>query len=675
MKSTFFVVLCSLLTSIAFSQKKIALIVAISEYEAGTGWEKLNTERDVIEITAALGKQGFKKGDIKIIKNKEATKANILKGIDDFLLDKAGIRDQVYFHFSGHGQQMADYNKDEFDWLDEALVPVDAKSKYDPAPKGYKGEQHLSDDELMSSLNKVRKKLGPEGHVLMVIDACFSGGMLRGPGYRAVVRGANDKMAPDDWATSNQLLTTAGSEIAKSEGLELKDDQSLAPIVAFTASQSHQPNAEYNGGGSLSHVFSKVLMNMNSQMSYNGLYRLVREEMALIVPNQVPQADGNLNTYVFNASAALAKPFFKVKVGKENNKPTWILNGGSLHGLTLGSKVGFYANELVGTEEKPLFTTTLKHVNSVASFLEVLPDVKVENLWVYLLELAPAEDKIRTCIQVQSAALRDQLKSDIQKEALLKEVNDTTCACRIIQDSPQDSIDVITNNEHLIARLPAVSTSIPLLFETLKLYARAEFFRKVGAENSGSGNGGESVSVSFIPVRVEYGAIKGELPLSDFTDKNGVVSFPEGTMVRLRVTNNSGVKGYFSLLDIQPDNKINILMPSQGSSGDTPSDYLLTGQVGQTFELPRSKNSYYTIGEPYGNEVLKLIVTEEPLDLRPLLASRGGLRGSRGALSKMELLFADAMSATRSMTESVPVREVGFFQTTFEIRPRVKPKN
>jgi hypothetical protein len=66
-------------------------------------------------------------------------------------------------------------------------------------------------------------------------------------------------------------------------------------------------------------------------------------------------------------------------------------------------------------------------------------------------------------------------------------------------------------------------------------------------------------------------------------------------------------------------------------------------------------------------DLLKLIVTDEPLDMRPILVSRGAYRGNPQQLSALERMFTDAMSATRSVTTNIPVREVGFFQSSFSI--------
>ena len=88
----------------------------------------------------------------------------------------------MYIHFSCHGQQITDVNKDEAlvdsrDKYDEALVPYDACVSY--GWNGYKGEKHLLDDTLNEWLNKIATKVGMDGCVILVADACHSGDLER----------------------------------------------------------------------------------------------------------------------------------------------------------------------------------------------------------------------------------------------------------------------------------------------------------------------------------------------------------------------------------------------------------------------------------------------------------------------------------------------------------------
>ena len=59
---------------------------------------------------------------------------------------------------------------------DEAFIPYDAKRCY--KENVYRGENHLLDDELNNHLNAIRKNVGENGIVYVVIDACHAGSAI-----------------------------------------------------------------------------------------------------------------------------------------------------------------------------------------------------------------------------------------------------------------------------------------------------------------------------------------------------------------------------------------------------------------------------------------------------------------------------------------------------------------
>ena len=85
-----------------------ALLVGIGNYDtAKTGWSKIHGDADVDMLFNGLSQQGFAASNIKTLKNKEATKANIINTLKE-LANRCQTGDKVFFHFSGHGQLVAD---------------------------------------------------------------------------------------------------------------------------------------------------------------------------------------------------------------------------------------------------------------------------------------------------------------------------------------------------------------------------------------------------------------------------------------------------------------------------------------------------------------------------------------------------------------------------------------
>ncbi|MBR3616490.1 MAG: caspase family protein [Bacteroidaceae bacterium] len=171
----FFFSLIQALPCFAQLPAKRALVFGLGEQQDAS-WGKINGDKDIEYIVPLLQSAGYT--DIVTLKNSQATKAAMLKAFEE-LAGRCGEGDAVYVHYSGHGQLMTDINGDEqFKWSgrhaqwDEAWIPYDAYMMYGPNDRG---EKHLSDDEVARCLSAVRESIGPEGELVVVVDACHSG--------------------------------------------------------------------------------------------------------------------------------------------------------------------------------------------------------------------------------------------------------------------------------------------------------------------------------------------------------------------------------------------------------------------------------------------------------------------------------------------------------------------
>lgn len=215
-----------------------ALIVGIGKYKPNTGWIDINGDSDVALIVPQLIINGFDKQNIKTLINSEATKGNIKHELIS-LSNSCRKGDTVYFHFSGHGQRVKDYNKDESKgFFDQSIVPYDAC--FD-SRRGYNGENHLIDDELAPILNAIKVKLGKSGTLIVVIDACYSQGIDKGEEWDELnfdeeiifhPRGTDDKFIPNDSTWLKSVATP-------------KDFSQGAVIYVVSASRSSEMNFQY----------------------------------------------------------------------------------------------------------------------------------------------------------------------------------------------------------------------------------------------------------------------------------------------------------------------------------------------------------------------------------------------------------------------------------------------
>ena len=187
-------------------QSRRALLIGLGQ-QADKGWARIHGDRDVYLMKPVLQKAGFR--DVRMLVNSQATKQAIVKALTRLAGDcRAG--DVVYVHFSGHGQLMTDREGDEEDCWDECWIPYDASLRYGQTDDG---SLHLTDDELNVLLLAVRKKVGPKGRILVVVDACHSGDSTRGD-EDEVFRGTSDRFVlpqenavafvrknPEEWIT------------------------------------------------------------------------------------------------------------------------------------------------------------------------------------------------------------------------------------------------------------------------------------------------------------------------------------------------------------------------------------------------------------------------------------------------------------------------------------------
>ena len=268
-RKAIYALLCLFLCFSLNAESRHALTVFISDYPQESGWNRLNSSNDKKIIIPMLHDLGYSDSDIICLEDASATYSNIITALEQ-IASKVSKGDQVYIHFSCHGQQITDVNKDEAlvdsrDKYDEALVPYDACVSY--GWNGYKGEKHLLDDTLNEWLNKIAAKVGKDGCVILVADACHSGDLEREKvinnysGYR----GTFDRF-----------------ELPLYGAVKTKERQEVN-WISISACKDFQTNYEYEYNGTrygrLSLAISRV---MRSGMTVGGLIDALKEEYAKI---------------------------------------------------------------------------------------------------------------------------------------------------------------------------------------------------------------------------------------------------------------------------------------------------------------------------------------------------------------------------------------------------------
>lgn len=265
------------------SATRRALVIGIGAYPAESGWAQINGDKDIPLVEEMLVQNGFDSKNIVKLKDQQATYAAICQELEN-LISQSDKDDYVYVHFSGHGQQISDLNGDEKDHFDEAWIPYDAQASY---LKGrYEGQNHLVDDQLNNYLHRIRERVGETGKIIVVADACHSGGGTRSleaeaemEGY--VIRGTSDIF----------FLPAEQKPVAQN-----------APLYAvewtfISACLPQQCNYEYQGKGSLTYA----------------LYQL-RTDFSTLSAKEIGMKTKSL---ILNILKGLQTPKFETTVGKE----------------------------------------------------------------------------------------------------------------------------------------------------------------------------------------------------------------------------------------------------------------------------------------------------------------------------------------------------------------------
>lgn len=235
-KTTYIAALLTLILTCVLpieAKTRRAVVIGLGE-QLDKSWGKINGDKDVPLVVSMLKSNGFT--DIATLTNSKATKAGIVN-VFNSLINRSQKGDIIYIQFSGHGQMMTDMNGDEKDGFDEAWIPYDAYLKYCSKDKG---EKHLSDDEIGQYLTRLRTKIGKEGAIAVVVDACHSGDSTRDlcESDSVVVRGIDvDFIIPGKRTKSNSIHNSES-------------------WITLSACQDFQLNQEYNGVGKLTHILA-----------------------------------------------------------------------------------------------------------------------------------------------------------------------------------------------------------------------------------------------------------------------------------------------------------------------------------------------------------------------------------------------------------------------------------
>ena len=201
---------------------KKALVIGIDKYNPPPGakisttsgrleWPELSgCKNDALAMKEIImTKFGYVQADIAELYDAKATRAAILKGMEE-LLNNTPENGIALIYYAGHGSYITNSFSKEEDKYDESIVPSDTWKE---------GVADIRDKEIARMFNRfVDKKI----KLTAIFDCCHSGSMARGlyPGKSRYIGGSNydvkDSVAvipPETRPNSNILILSAAKSI------------------------------------------------------------------------------------------------------------------------------------------------------------------------------------------------------------------------------------------------------------------------------------------------------------------------------------------------------------------------------------------------------------------------------------------------------------------------------
>lgn len=264
--------------------RKYLLSVGIANY---AGKPLRGCVNDAVAMKEMLVNQfGFDPSGTTLLSDKEATRGNILWGIQNYA-DKVGNGDLFVFYFSGHGTIFPDYQsrlQDETADLDlsilrqqgislqdgrydSAIVPIDSSDGRTERAWG----NLILDDELNEQFAAMTRK---GAYVILVSDSCHSGTLAK-----SISIDQRYKFIDPSTALGGMNLSSLGSG-PKSRPSPGSGVNFEGRYLALNSSEDNQLSIDgfYEGKhqGLFTYALRQVLSTRSSTVSYGELHAIVR---------------------------------------------------------------------------------------------------------------------------------------------------------------------------------------------------------------------------------------------------------------------------------------------------------------------------------------------------------------------------------------------------------------
>ena len=624
-------VLLALLLSIpAAAQEKPqirALMVGVGAYQNPDAWSPLDgPPKDVARLKKTLQDRfGTPEERLTVLPEESATRDNIQAALQK-LVDDAQPGETVIFYYAGHGFATenrqppagAVYEKydPEDDGLDECLVAVDATKPDSPDF----AEKVVRDDFFEAVLEKAVKKVRPggdgPGSVIFMFDSCHSGTISRSAKALGKVERTNLKYrsAPKPPKQNNPAILEASRHGAGSKGW----------VVLSACGPRQTAKEDPSHGGDFTNALVTALEDprLGPDSTYHDLMRLISATPYFY--DQNPVSEGDRDLVLFGGKAKPREASISVVQVRGNQV---VLDRGQLLGLTPGTKIGLYKVGTKSAKETGNLLTEAVVQEAGTDLYRATAQVeggKPEDLRVavgWVLEQNFGKVELPIYFDPEAEAL-----SELTDDPIVKKVSRGSDAA------------VLAWNEGGKLRLERATggtimepTSEPAMIRrALRGEARRVYLTRMV-------NQPQSLKVEMTPGSFS-GSISSFQPGSAQPDSDGLYTFGAGEEALLKVTNESSMPLYISILNFAPDGSVKVFYPY----GTEMKKQIAPGQS-------LAVDIAFDCGE--GREGFKVLGTSEEVDLL-FLETNGKERSSAEPEATLNSPFGQLMGSVMTGTRA-----------------------
>ncbi|MGB3655149.1 MAG: caspase family protein [Rivularia sp. (in: cyanobacteria)] len=660
--------------------RKLALLVGINEY-SGYISPLAGCVNDVLlQKQLLIHRFGFNPKDIVTLTDSQATRKGILTAFEEHLIKQAKPGDTVVFHFSGHGGQVEDPDKDSPDGLNSTLIPIDFQSN---------SSGGTVEDIMGHTLFLLMSALKTD-NVTVVLDSCHSGGAKRG---NFVVRSRSDsagvsrsggkklQISPNELEYQRSLLKQLN--LSPQEFIRLRR-QNIAKGVVIASAKREQlaVDASFDdfSAGAFTYLFTQYLWQQPENASAQRIIVDVSRSTNIYSErkgyNQIPEIETNtiatnppLYFTPFNTSYAEAV----VTQVNGNKVELWlggvdsqsleafekdavftVADGGGRGLVKLESRQGLVGKgSLIKAAQLKPGTLLQERIRGIPANIQLnigLDDTIDGNI------LAQAKQAFQGINRVSALPLRERevqyifgamtsaRYGELQKRRIpnLPSVGSYGLFLATLDEIVPKSFG--NSGETVTAAIKRLTPKFKALLaaRVVKQMLGNTNTSKIKVTASMNIAGSQKVISETFPVRgfkEQQGA--NQTPVKKpVTTENGIPKLPIGTQVAFELENQESMPLYLSILVIDAAGEMAVIFPNNWGVPDGAT--LLP--AGEKRTIPSQNDGFkLTVGEPFGMTEALIIASTNPLrnSLKVLkeIATRGGT--TRGPIAPNEDEFLD----------------------------------